>query len=599
MMGSALFLCVVIAVPPASGDRPRTSVADRLVREALVAELKGDNATRSRLLEEALRSSRQCESAHWQSGHVRVGREWLTISEAEQAAAKDKTLKLYRERLAESYERLPPEQVHLAMAQWCRQNSLPEHERFHWLRLLAAVPGHPEAIAALGLRPYDGEWLTSDEVKRREELRRAAHQWRQRLEELVKRFGRSGDSNASEADWERLRSIDDPAAVPALVNIVATRGSPLGLEVVALLGRMRHSDAANGLVMLTDSTFPEVQKAALAQLKERPLGQSVPWLLARMGWPLELEQALVVSANASLISYTSRIAGEGPDAKFVLEVTGGTTFQMGVKYVTRGAGRNRTQTITGPSPAQHLLKRERALQTHIAEAQRTKADVAACNRRTEERNQAASRLLTEVTGQDLGVSPDAWLNWWTRYNELKRYGEKPVYTWQQDQSRIVRDCLTITTVYASCFTRGTPIWAQTGLTPIERLQPGDLVLAQDPDSGQLAYKAVLAATQRPPSRLVRLRVEDEEITATAGHPFWVAGHGWEMAKQLRTDQRLHGLQGSWPLRGTDTVPDAEAYNLVVDGFHTYFVGSHGLLVHDNSIRRPTTAVLPGLHQARE
>jgi hypothetical protein len=72
-----------------------------------------------------------------------------------------------------------------------------------------------------------------------------------------------------------------------------------------------------------------------------------------------------------------------------------------------------------------------------------------------------------------------------------------------------------------------------------------------------------------------------------------------MAKQLRTDQRLHGLQGSWPLRGTDTVPDAEAYNLVVDGFHTYFVGSHGLLVHDNSIRRPTTAVLPGLHQARE
>jgi hypothetical protein len=49
----------------------------------------------------------------------------------------------------------------------------------------------------------------------------------------------------------------------------------------------------------------------------------------------------------------------------------------------------------------------------------------------------------------------------------------------------------------------------------------------------------------------------------------------------------------------DDLPDAEAYNLVVDDFHTYFVGRLGLLVHDNNFRRPTTAVLPGLHRARD
>ena len=72
-----------------------------------------------------------------------------------------------------------------------------------------------------------------------------------------------------------------------------------------------------------------------------------------------------------------------------------------------------------------------------------------------------------------------------------------------------------------------------------------------------------------------------------------------MAKELKSGQPLHALHGSWPIRQVDELPDAEAYNLVVDDFHTYFVGRLGLLVHDNNFRRPTTAVLPGLHRARD
>jgi hypothetical protein len=33
--------------------------------------------------------------------------------------------------------------------------------------------------------------------------------------------------------------------------------------------------------------------------------------------------------------------------------------------------------------------------------------------------------------------------------------------------------------------------------------------------------------------------------------------------------------------------------LQVEDFHSYFVGEHGLLVHDNELRRPTRAILPG------
>ncbi|MCP3690932.1 MAG: hypothetical protein GY917_01945 [Planctomycetaceae bacterium] len=38
----------------------------------------------------------------------------------------------------------------------------------------------------------------------------------------------------------------------------------------------------------------------------------------------------------------------------------------------------------------------------------------------------------------------------------------------------------------------------------------------------------------------------------------------------------------------------KTYNLIVDGHHTYFVGAGQVLSHDNSVRQPTNAVVPGL-----
>ena len=54
------------------------------------------------------------------------------------------------------------------------------------------------------------------------------------------------------------------------------------------------------------------------------------------------------------------------------------------------------------------------------------------------------------------------------------------------------------------------------------------------------------------------------------------------------------------IRGTATVASVKAdkteaaYNLVVEGFHSYFVGKEKYLTHDNTIRRPTDRLVPGL-----
>jgi hypothetical protein len=252
--------------------------------------------------------------------------------------------------------------------------------------------------------------------------------------------------------------------------------------------------------------------------------------------------------------------------------------------------------------------------------------------------------LARLAGKDLGDSREAWFNWWDDYNEMdhaaepsrtKQYVADPdVYVFSPNMVRLpsgpyegfpqsvgpVMHGYSLTgyartpvsdyghvpgsrmsgyysdprvMVKRSCFVRGTGVRTRSGLRPIERIQAGDLVLSQDVESGELTYRPVLSTTIRPPSPVRRIRVGDEVITATAGHPFWVTGHGWQMAKFLQAGDLIHGLAGSWPLQSADEAGEQEAYNLVVGDFHSYFVGEHGLLVHDNELRQPTRAILPG------
>ena len=117
---------------------------------------------------------------------------------------------------------------------------------------------------------------------------------------------------------------------------------------------------------------------------------------------------------------------------------------------------------------------------------------------------------------------------------------------------------------------------------------------QDIDTGELAFKAVLATTERPPTNLLKIQTGEHTITATRGHPFWVSGKGWLMTKELSVGDRIHTPTGTVAISAIDEAPIEKAYNLVVADFNTYFVGEDRLLVHDNTLRQPTQAIVPGL-----
>jgi hypothetical protein len=91
------------------------------------------------------------------------------------------------------------------------------------------------------------------------------------------------------------------------------------------------------------------------------------------------------------------------------------------------------------------------------------------------------------------------------------------------------------------------------------------------------------------------------LRATTGHPFWVTGRGWVPAAELATSEVLWSPSGE-PIHLASS-PSNEltyetVYNFDVAEYHTYFVGHHGVWVHNAGPSPPNGgAPIPCQNQA--
>jgi hypothetical protein len=384
----------------------------------------------------------------------------------------------------------------------------------------------------------------------------------------------------------------------------------------------------------------------------KPFYEFVPPLLAIMQLPVDSSYDIEVSRSGA-VSYEHTLSRKRAQSE-EQETIQRDFLQVEDNSLLPGQLVKGTHVVL-PRPVKeyHAQRQQNALLATANYEQTAKAveeRVEQFNAQVRQTNARVSHLLTKVAGKDLGDSREGWFNWWDDYNEMDRTGEPSrttryvadpdIYVFSPNIVQLPSGSGSLgyggfpeyagpvmnsyeligytrspvpgygqvpgsrmsgyysdprVMVKRSCFVRGTLVRTRSGLTPIERIQAGDLVLSQDVDSGELTYRPVLSTTIRPPSPVRRLRVGDEFVTATAGHPLWVAGQGWRMAKFLQAGDLVHALAGSWPVQSADEAGEQEAYNLVVGDFHSYFVGEHGLLVHDNELRQPTRAILPGYH----
>ena len=136
----------------------------------------------------------------------------------------------------------------------------------------------------------------------------------------------------------------------------------------------------------------------------------------------------------------------------------------------------------------------------------------------------------------------------------------------------------------TCFVAGTLVETENGSLPIEQITAGMLVYATDPDTGETALKPVVQTFRNTTAEWVHITINDETLTCTLEHPFYVPKKGWTSAIDLRAGDILVMLNGEYVvveqvqhelLESPETT-----YNFEVEDYHTYYVGDEPVLVHN-------------------
>ena len=572
-------------------DPPAREAARESVRQALVAETLGDNTLRARKLGQAFLAAPELDAANWHLARVRIGDKWLSLADAESQVAEDKTNAEYR-KLRQNAETARALQV---LARWCLKHGWDDAAQLHFAQLLARRDATPamreEAIKHLDLVQVGGRWITRDEVEAREAEAKAIQEslakWRPKLKALQLVIDGPDFAKRDKAIAE-LAQLDDPQMIPALESFLLDGKADFQEQAVQRLATFPHYESTEALVryaVLSDSVI--VRDAAIEILQGRSLHDYCPLLLHMLSATLKIECRFELQSDASVLFVQSLTRETSSTSSGFVSMHRMIPTQQ--NWLPQ-RGRRIVVNRAFWTDLDNAMRRDlQALPLRSASAKKT---VEIANTELNDHSRRARDALHKATGQRFPDN-DAWWTWWADFNEYhwpkaREYAYANTYQLYDSPPPYVR---------TSCFLAGTPVRTQAGLASIESLQPGDRVLAQDQDTGELTYKLVLRTTLRPPARMVRITAGSESITTTLGHPFWVSGHGWKMAKELVAGDRLHSHGGAIEVLAVDPLDKPQpAHNLVVADFNSYFVGNQGLLVHDNEFRQPTRAIVPGLEK---
>jgi hypothetical protein len=587
----------------ASPADSRSIEAANLVRKALRAEAAGDLAARAELLREAVDTDANFPPAHWQSGEVKVGERWLAVEDAARENEWSGKFVAYQQSRAAAAQTADGQ---MALARWCKEQGLVEQEKIHLanaLRLQPAKGKRAEVINKLGLVRYRNQLMpaaTAEVLKKQaKDADAALAKWKPILTRLRGDL-ESRDKGRQEAARTRLKESKDLAIIPALEAVFGTAKPESGEAAIDALAAMPQQAATNSLVRFAlFAKHEEVRTAAGKALAARDVFSYAPQLLSAMQMLIEVNFQVGVTEGGAF-QERLRMFQEGQSWNRSFASTAETLPRVPImpNYQTKtpfagSAGSTTSVVVPDATPSINATLRHAEVDAGLAAA------AVATNAQQQLLNARIAAALRDATGnRDFDDDPRGWWIWWASYNEMN-YAPKETYEQNRYSFTQPATAYSVTTPlpppgHNSCFVAGTLVWTVTGTVPIEKVQVGDWVLAQDVESGELTYKPVEAVTKGPPLPLVEMHVGQQTIRCTHGHLFWVSGTGWRMAKELKVGDRLHTTKGTLTVDSVEKTGEAACHNLIIPDFNTYFVTDEQILVHDIDVRAATTATVPGL-----
>lgn len=626
VVGATTLLSLVVAL--ATGAELDRTGGDRrqLLEQALLAEIDGDAALRTQKLDQALEVEPQLAPARWHAGQIRLDGRWLTVRESQEEARADRKLYDYHQRRAGSDGGVRSQ---INLARWCERNGLAEPARAHWSQVLFMKPDYGPALAALDVDWHGGSLHRAAEAERQRE---AAQRRQERIEALKQEAAQwvaaaEGEPHEHTKAVRAVEALADFDAVTALRQQLAAVEEPterhesLHLALIKALGRATDPWVGRLLIDYTASTSKDIRSAAIYELSQRPWHDYVPYLLSQMSSPVELDSHISEIGGGIANSYTvsrETPSGQRYEQTYYQAPRTPNVPRYAPTYSYRGTEPGYEQVVRDRLPCggftervvrvpprdryeysgysttelpQYTFQKQMAYQLAQRDAAGIAQQVAQVNSMIETHNEKIASVLTETTGVERPPTARAWWDWWKDYLEKNpdardatiRHG----LPFADEQ---VRHPL-------GSFPAGTLVWTRLGPKRIEDLRVGDEALSQDPETGELSYKAIayIEPVGSIEMRELDLSQRDRLITPP-NNLVWATGQGWRPARDLEASAQLRSFDGSRLLRDNRDGGTHPAYRLMVLDFHTLFVGREGVLVHDAAPVRVTNHILPGLAQ---
>ena len=583
----AVALCATCGSALAETQAQKKQAAKKLIREALHREIYGKQEDRQKLLQQAAEADPTLEEARWHLGFVKHHNKWVKADQIPELLSDDLRMAAYHKLRAETEDTVEGQ---IAIADWCNKRGMHAQERAHLTKVLDINQDHADARNRLGFQRVDDQWLNLAQLdESRQQLlaeQESLADWRPKLEKLREALRHRSEFKRKVAA-DRILEIHETSAIPALEATLSTDSEDAAALVVEVLSNIAGHEAAQSLVRHAVFSPSEIiRDAAAKSLQPRKKDDYVPGLLSLLFTPIKSRMDLVRGDNGNMM-YRHSFFREGQNERQTL------VLDTEYRRVPLPGG-DRRDTVA------------RALNDAQQNARLREAQLLQQNQFTAMMNERVTGVLKTATGVELPAKPEEWWGWWNKENEVFVEGQKRSRNIQRTEQVAIADRVSDPSFASGsagasasprvldCLAAGTMVWTATGPQAVEKIQVGDLVLSQDSESGELAYKPVLRTTVRPKGRLIRVYAGRDSFETSGGHLFWVSGDGWVKARHLESGMEMHSVAGTVPVDLVEDGGEMKTYNLIVADFNTYFVGESKILCHDNTIRQPTDAVVPGL-----
>jgi tetratricopeptide (TPR) repeat protein len=512
----------------------------------------------------------------------------------------------------------------LKLAAWCEQKGLKTQAVTHYEQVIQLDPTRDAAWKHLGFRKQGNRWVKPDQAaaakQEAERQKQADKHWRPILEKLRDDL-RSKDASRQARAEQQLTEISDPRAVPMIWALYILGSEASQIAAISMLSQIDGPAAANALAALAIfSPRAEVQRRASESLGRRDLRDILTRLIGLIRKPFKyqvrpvsgpgstgvlfvegekfnvqriyqsmpINPSLMPAGAQSLSTAVNTLGSLGPPQTTPLMMENQLRFPVSAvdpfDYLAtqvRSSALSSRDVQTGINQLEQVRQANATLQQGLAQ------DVLAIEAVNAQITQINSRVLPIVeaaSGQKLGAEPDKWKGWWTDQLGYAFQASQPTF------KPTFTDFVEASSWSASleCFGQGTLVHAAGGPRSIETIQAGDRVLTQNTSSGVLSYQPVMAVHRTRTAATIRIDVDGETIVATGIHRFWKAGKGWTMGRDLKPGDRLRMPGNVVQVHSVEQDKNQTVYNLDVAENRDFFVGRHGVLVHDSNFVKPVS-----------